>query len=76
MKFGIQVEERYCRTVIVEADSLAEAQEKAEEALRDGKVNLDYDDYSGYGSTPAPRWEGKPIPDDEDISIYDIIGEE
>jgi len=44
-KFKVKIIEELSRDIVIEAESIEEAREKAEDAYRDGEIVLDYDDY-------------------------------
>ena len=44
-KFKVKIIEELSRDIVIEAESIEEAREKAENAYRDGEIVLDYDDY-------------------------------
>lgn len=48
MKYLVRVAETLARTVIVEANSMEEAEDKVDQAYDDGQIVLDYDDFSEY----------------------------
>ena len=44
-KLKVKIIEELSRDIVIEAESIEEAREKAENAYRDGEIVLDYDDY-------------------------------
>lgn len=69
-KYGISVREILKRTVIVEAENIEAAVQRAEEAVECEEVILDVDDYDDREIVPSEYWEGGRIPDGEDVSSY------
>lgn len=48
MKYVVRVTETLARTLIVEANSMEEAEDKVDRAYDDGQIILDYDDFDEY----------------------------
>lgn len=74
-RYGISIREILKRTVIVNADSLEEAIQKAEAAVEREEIILDVDDYDDREIVPSEYWEGGKVPDEEDVSYYWILSE-
>lgn len=55
--YAIIIKETLCKTVLVCANNLDSAVERAEEAYRSGNVVLDYDDYDDVEVEPSPYWK-------------------
>ena len=49
MKYVVRVTETLAHTVIVEAESEWDAENKVDQAYYDGQITLDYDDFDEYG---------------------------
>ena len=47
MKYVVQIVEELVKHVVVEAESIAEAEDKVSQAHYDGRIVLDYQDYNG-----------------------------
>lgn len=75
-RYGISVREISKRTVIVEADNIAEAIQKVEEAVEREEIILDVDDYDDREIVPSEYWNGGKVPEGEDVSYYWHIGED
>ena len=74
MKFAIRVEEILGRTVIVNAENLDEAIEKAEEAAEDGTLLLDgIEDYCEREIKPSDVFGSVVVPEDRDVSYYEHL---
>lgn len=69
-KYGISEREILKQTVIVEAENIEAAVQRAEEAVECEEVILDVDDYDDREIVPSEYWEGGRIPDGEDVSCY------
>ena len=69
-QYGISVREILKRTVIVEANSLEEAIQKVEEAVKCDELLLDIDDYENREIVLSEYWDGGKIPEGEDVSFY------
>ena len=65
MKCVVKITETLSRTIIIDADSPREAEEKAEQIYNNENIVLDYRDYEGYEIT-ALRPASK-----EDFELYD-----
>lgn len=48
MKYVVQVTETLAHTVVVEANSMQDAEDKVNKAYDDGQIVLDYDDFYEY----------------------------
>lgn len=48
MKYVVRVTETLAHTVIVEADSIEDAENKVDKAYDNAQIVLDYDDFSEY----------------------------
>lgn len=68
--YAISVKETLKRTVIVDADDIAQAMIKVESAVEQDKLILDYSDYNEREICPSEYWKGGKIPDGEDVSYY------
>ena len=75
-RYGISVKEILKRTVIVEAETLAEAIQKVEEAVEREEIILDVDDYDDREIIPSEYWKDGKVPEKEDVSFYWHIGED
>lgn len=70
-KFGVNFEKTYIKTVIVEADSYDEARRIAFGYYSDGEIDVDEPEcLSNWRSFPAERWNGKPIPEEDNLEFY------
>ena len=69
-QYGISVREILKRTVIVEAESIEEAIQKVEEAVKCDELLLDIDDYENREIVLSEYWDGGKIPKGEDVSFY------
>ena len=69
-QYGISVREILKRTVIVEAESIEEAIQKVEEAVKSDELRLDIDDYENREIVLSEYWDGGKIPEGEDVSFY------
>lgn len=69
-QYGISVREILKRTVIVEAESIEEAIQKVEEAVKCDELLLDIDDYENREIVLSEYWDGGKIPEGEDVSFY------
>lgn len=69
-QYGISVKEILKRTVIVEAESIEEAIQKVEEAVKCDELLLDIDDYENREIVLSEYWDGGKIPEGEDVSFY------
>lgn len=65
MKCVVKITEMLSRTIIVDADSPGEAEEKAEQIYNNENIVLDYRDYDGYEITAL-----RPV-SEEDFELYD-----
>ncbi len=74
-KFKVIIKEELTRSVLVEAEDIAEAIEKTEEAYNNEEVVLDYNDYDG-ASFNAEEIEEYEYNELADIEGLNIIGEE
>lgn len=72
-RYGISVREILKRTVIAEAESLAEAIQNVEEAVENEEIILNADDYDGREIVPSEYFEGGKVPDGQDVSFYCIL---
>lgn len=73
-QYGISVREILKRTVIVEAESLEEALQKVENAVKREEIILDADDYDEREIVPSEYFEGGKVPEGKDVSFYWHIG--
>lgn len=64
MKYMVQIVEELVKHVVVEAESIAEAEDKVSQAHYDGKIVLDYQDYNGA------NFECLREADENDVSDY------
>lgn len=69
MKYAVRVEETLARTVIVEADSPEDAEDKVYRIYDNEGISLDYDDFNGYDITTLREAS------DFDISYFEKIEE-
>ena len=67
MKYVVRVTETLSHTVVVEANSMQDAENKVGKAYDDGQIVLDYDDFAGY-NVEAIREAN-----DFDNKYYDIL---
>ena len=72
MKFAVNVMETFRKTVVVEAKDAAEALEKAETAMIEGKITVDDECYGGTDVELCSNYEGGII-SDEQATYYDIL---
>lgn len=72
-KYAIIIKETLSRTVIVnDVKSMDEALDKVIEAVEDGEILLDDNDYDDQEIKPSPYYNDE-IPEDEDVSWYQHI---
>ena len=64
MKYVVQIVEELIKHVVVEAESIAEAEDKVSQAHYDGRLVLDYQDYNGV------NFECLREADEDDITDY------
>lgn len=69
-QYAISIIETLNRTVIVDADDIAQAMIKVETAVEQERIILDYDDYDEREICPSAYWKGGKVPDGEDVSYY------
>lgn len=67
MKYIVRVTETLARTLIVEANSMEEAEDKMDRAYDDGQIILDYDDFDEY------EVEARREATDFDEGLYDVL---
>ena len=67
MKYVVQVTETLARTLIVEANSMEEAEDKVDRAYDDGQIILDYDNFDEY------EVEARREATDFDEGLYDML---
>lgn len=67
MKYLVRVTEELTHAVVVEADSMQDAEDKVNTAYDNGQIVLDYDDFDNY-EIDALREAT-----DSDIKYYDIL---
>lgn len=67
MKYVVRVTETLARTLIVEANSMEEAEDKVDRAYDDGQIILDYDDFDEY------EVEARKEATDFDEGLYDVL---
>lgn len=67
MKYVVRVAETLARTLIVEANSMEEAEDKVDRAYDDGQIILDYDDFDEY------EVEARREATDFDEGLYDVL---
>lgn len=67
MKYVVLVTETLARTLIVEANSMEEAEDKVDRAYDDGQIILDYDDFDEY------EIEARREATDFDEGLYDVL---
>ena len=67
MKYVVRVTETLARTLIVEANSMEEAEDKVDRAYDDGQIILDYDDFDEY------EVEARREATDFDEELYDML---
>ena len=67
MKYVVRVTETLARTLIVEANSMEEAEDKMDRAYDDGQIILDYDDFDEY------EVEARREATDFDEGLYDVL---
>lgn len=67
MKYVVRVTETLARTLIVEANSMEEAEDKVDRAYDDGQIILDYDDFDEY------EVEARREATDFDEGLYDVL---
>lgn len=67
MKYVVRVTETLTRTLIVEANSMEEAEDKVDRAYDDGQIILDYDDFDEYDI------EVQREATDFDKGLYDVL---
>lgn len=75
-QYGISVREILKRTVIVEAESLEEAMQKVEAAVKRDEIILEVDDYDEREIVPSEYFEGGKVPDGKDVSFYWHLGKD
>ena len=66
MKYVVRVTETLARTLIVEANSMEEAEDKVDRAYDDGQIILDYDDFDEYEVEAREAT-------DFDEGLYDVL---
>ena len=69
MKYAVRVEETLARTVIVEADSPEDAEDKVNRIYDNEGISLDYDDFNEYNIETLREAS------DFDISYFEKIEE-
>ena len=70
-RFAVRVREILARTIIVEGvESYEEAVDRVWEAIEQGRINLDIDDYDDREVEPSQYFSSKEIPDNVDVSYY------
>ena len=67
MKYVVRVTETLARTLIVDANSMEEAEDKVDRAYDDGQIILDYDDFDEY------EVEARREATDFDEGLYDVL---
>ena len=67
MKYVVRVTETLARTLIVDANSMEEAEDKMDRAYDDGQIILDYDDFDEY------EVEARREATDFDEGLYDML---
>lgn len=67
MKYRVRVTETLSHTVVVEANSMQDAENKVGKAYDDGQIVLDYDDFDGY------EIEAQREITEEESKYYDIL---
>lgn len=67
MKYVVRVTETLARTLIVEANSMEEAEDKVDRAYDDGQIILDYDDFDEY------EVEARREATNFDEGLYDVL---
>lgn len=67
MKYVVRVTETLARTLIVDANSMEEAEDKVDRAYDDGEIILDYDDFDEY------EVEARREATDFDEGLYDAL---
>lgn len=69
MKYVVRITEKLVKRVVVEAESLSQAEDKAFSAHYKGKITLDYDDYDDV------YCDGIREADEDDIANYIDVGD-
>ena len=70
-RFAVRVREILARTIIVEGvESYEEAVDRVWDAIEQGRINLDIDDYDDREVEPSQYFSSAEIPDDVDVSYY------
>jgi len=70
-RFAVRVREILARTIIVEGvESYEEAVDRVWDAIEQGRINLDIDDYDDREVEPSQYFSIKEISDDVDVSYY------
>ena len=70
-RFAVRVREILARTIIVEGvESYEEATNRVWDAIEQGRINLDIDDYDDREVEPSQYFSSAEIPDDVDVSYY------
>ena len=67
MKYVVRVTETLAHTVVVEADSIEDAENKVDKAYDNAQIVLDYDDFSEY------EIEVQREATDSDNKYYDVL---
>ncbi len=73
MKFAIRIEETLARTVIVEADSSANAIGRVMDALDNYEICLGCDDFFERTVQPSQVFDNGIVPDNRDVSFYEHL---
>lgn len=74
-KFKVVIEETLRRTVLVEAEDRADAEEKAEEAYNKEQIVLDYQDFDGAHFS-AEKIDISEYEELAELNWLDVISEE
>ena len=72
-KYAIRYCEILAKTIIAEADTYEEAEEKVQAAVDDCRIVLDMEDYDECEIRPSLTFGKQAIPEGEDVYYYEML---